>query len=100
MKKANLYLKIYFVVVGILCIIFGVFFISLWYEDHKNTKYKMEVRRILDEGYRSDEIYIIKSISPEYNYYELYLTDFNDEGRCCVLENVNTGEFEIINDDL
>ena len=59
MKKANLYLKIYFVVVGILCIIFGIFFISLWYEDYKNTKYEMEVRRILDEGYRSDEIYII-----------------------------------------
>ena len=91
---------LYYSIIGILFIVFGVFFIRLWIRDTNIIKYNKEVRRILDEGYRSDEICIIKSISPEYNYYELYIPDFNDDGRCCVIENVNTGDFKIINDDM
>ena len=63
----------------------------------KNNKYKYEVERILDEGYTSDEIVIMKSISPEFNYYELYIPEYSDDGRLCVIQNVNDKKFIIIN---
>lgn len=63
----------------------------------KNNKYKYEVERILDEGYTSDEIVIMKSISLEFNYYELYIPEYSDDGRVCVIQNVNDKGFIIIN---
>ena len=59
-----------------------------------------EVERILDEGYTSDEIMIMKSISPEFNYYELYLPEYANDGRICIIQNVNDNEFFIINSEL
>lgn len=63
----------------------------------KNNKYKYEVERILNEGYTSDDIVIMKSISPEFNYYELYIPEYSDDGRVCVIQNVNDKGFMIIN---
>ena len=66
----------------------------------KWDKCEQEIERILEEGYTSDEIMIMKSISPEFNYYEMYIPEYAVDGRICVIQNVNDNEFFIINSEL
>lgn len=98
MSKSKRILFIFVLFVGILgwVVIFTGLHIAKRDID-KNNKWKYEVERILDEGYTSDEIVIMKSISPEFNYYELYIPEYSDDGRVCIVQNVNDKGFIIIN---
>lgn len=98
MEKEN---KKSFIII-LLIILFFVGYLGYIYFTHdkeviKWDKCNQEVERILDEGYTSDEIMIMKSISPEFNYYELYIPEYSDDGRVCVIQNVNDKGFIIIN---
>ena len=42
----------------------------------------------------------MKSISPEFNYYEMYIPEYANDGRICIIQNVNDNEFFIINSEL
>ena len=101
MEKEN---KKSFIII-ILLLLFFVGYLGYIYFTHdkeviKWNKCNQEVERILDEGYTSDEIMIMKSISPEFNYYEMYIPEYANDGRVCIIQNVNDNEFFIINSEL
>ena len=82
--------------ISLLLIILGGLLITIG-SSNIDDKWNIEVKRVLDEGYTSDEIVIMKSISPEFNYYELYIPEYTNDGRICVIQNINDEEFIIIN---
>lgn len=92
--------KMYTVIAIVLVAIYILFLVNLYYEDNRKINIRNEATRIINEGITSDEIYIVKSISPEFNYYELYMPDYVEDGRVCAIQNVNDGDIVVLNEYL
>lgn len=88
------------IIILVLIVIYVTFFACLFRRDIRKINIRNEATRIINEGITSDEIYIVKSISPEFNYYELYMPDYVEDGRVCVIQNINDGDIVVLNEYL